>query len=402
MHMVSTRRASSRRRCRIHPSFLRRQLQRRETWTTLALLLVLVNSASPERQIWSYPRSSDWWDFVVQRTFSARDWKENFRMCRETFLYLCEKLRHEIEPEVTHLRASICIEKRVAVTVWYLATNVEYRTISHLFGIGRSTVCSIVHSTCRAIVHCLMSGYITFPTGEMLTDVVKGFSQSFNFPQCAGAIDGCHIPVSPPALNHTDYYNRKGWYSVILQAVVDHKYLFRDINVGWPGSVHDARVLANSSIFQNAESGLILNEQQKEIEGCTIPVFLVGDSAYPLKNWLLKPFPHNDHLTDEKKNFNYRISKARIVVENAFGRLKARWRRLMKKNDMQIRHVQHVIAACCVLHNVCEIHGDSFDDDWMEETDLQLQHAETHTVRDTVNDRTAAIRETLVSHLANS
>ena len=57
-----------------------------------------------------------------------------------------------------------------------------------------------------------------------------------------GSIDGCHIPVMPPSSNHTDYYNRKGWYSIILQAVVDHEYIFRDISVGWPGSVNDARV----------------------------------------------------------------------------------------------------------------------------------------------------------------
>ena len=49
----------------------------------------------------------------------------------------------------------------------------------------------------------------------------------------------------------------------------------------------------------------------------------------------------------------------------------------MKKNDMHIRNVQHVIAACCVLHNTCEIHGDSIDNDWMEETDSDL-HSQTH------------------------
>ena len=117
-----------------------------------------------------------------------------------------------------------------------------------------------------------MSTYIQFPTGEMLSDVVEGFSQSFNFPQCAGAIDGSHIPVIPLALNHTDYYNRKGWYSVVLQAVVDHRYLFRDINIGWPGSVHDARVFAKSSLFEKAENGLLLIGQEREIEGCTIRV----------------------------------------------------------------------------------------------------------------------------------
>ena len=50
------------------------------------------------------------------------------------------------------------------------------------------------------------------------------------------------------------------------RAVVDHRYLFTDINVGWPGSVHDARVLANSSLFEKAEEGLIFGGQEREIE----------------------------------------------------------------------------------------------------------------------------------------
>ena len=68
--------------------------------------------------------------------------------------------------------------------------------------------------------------------------------------QCVGSIDGCHIPIMPPAQNHTDYYNQKGWYSVIVQVVVDHDYLFWDICVGWPGSIHDARVFASSGIYK--------------------------------------------------------------------------------------------------------------------------------------------------------
>ena len=98
--------------------------------------------------------------------------------------------------------------------------------------------------------------------------------------QCAGAIDGSHIPVRPPALSHTDYYNRKRWHSIILQAVVDHEYLFRDINVGWPGSVHDAGVFANSSIYQRAQNKELLNSYSRDVLGKTILPFLVGDSAY--------------------------------------------------------------------------------------------------------------------------
>lgn len=76
--------------------------------------------------------------------------------------------------------------------------------------------------------------------------MIDGFNCRWQMIQCAGAVDGCHIPVKPPTCHRTDCYNRKGWYSVILQAVVDHDYLFTDIMVGWPGSVHDSRVLENS------------------------------------------------------------------------------------------------------------------------------------------------------------
>ena len=100
-------------------------------------------------------------------------------MCRETFLYLCEQLRGDIEPEYTNMRNSISLEKRIAVTLWCLATTVEYRTIAHLFGISRSSVCLIVQNTCRAIVRRLMPAYIKFPSGDALEAVVHCFQQLF-------------------------------------------------------------------------------------------------------------------------------------------------------------------------------------------------------------------------------
>lgn len=162
-------------------------------------------------------------------TFTENDWIENFRVSKDTFIYLCEELRTKIQRQDTQFRSPISVERRVAVTLWCLATCGEYRTIGHLFGIARCTVCVIIHDTCSAIVDVLLTKYVQFPTGDELRDTVHGFKSKWGLIQCAGSIDGCHIPVMPPALNHTDYYNRKGWYSVVLQAVVDHDYLFRDL-----------------------------------------------------------------------------------------------------------------------------------------------------------------------------
>ena len=334
------------------------------------------------------------------QTFTAADWIANYRVSKETYLYICDKLRPIIQRQDTRMRHAITVEQRVAVTLWCLATCGEYRTIGHLFGIARNTVCVIVHDTCAAIIQVLRSQYISFPAGEDLKNVVERFKAKWDIPQCAGAIDGSHIPVKPPANNHTDYFNRKGWYSVLLQAVVDDEYLFRDVVIGWPGSVHDARVLANSQVYHKAKNKDILNTGSTVICGSVVYPFLVGDSAYPLNTWLIKPFPHNSVLTSKQRKFNYLISRARIVSENAFGRLKARWRRLLKQNDMDVFNVPRVVLACCILHNICEIHGDTFSTVWLDTmTDDQPATIaiNTHTSQNT--SPAVIIRDKLVQYM---
>ena len=81
---------------------------------------------------------------------------------------------------------------------------------------------------------------------------------------------------------------------------------------------------AHSGIFTKLTSEKILDCNYVRIQDKNISLFLIGDSAYPLKTFLMKPFAFNTALTNQQKVFNYNLSKARIVVENAFGRLKAR------------------------------------------------------------------------------
>jgi len=138
------------------------------------------------------------------------------------------------------LRDAVSLEKHVAITLWILASPVEYRTVSHLFVVGCSTVCEIFNETCEAIVEHLFHQYISFLPVEHQQQFINNFERKWGIPQRIGTIDGSHIPVSPPSMCHTDYYNRKGWYSVLVQVVVDYWYYFLDIYVGWPGSVNDA------------------------------------------------------------------------------------------------------------------------------------------------------------------
>ena len=175
-----------------------------------------------DRSIWMFVRSSTWWDDIVLNRFGPRDWKENFRIGKATFDYLCHNLQPLIQKQTTNMRRPVSVERCVAVTLWILATPSEYRSIAHLFGLARCTVCQIVHETSKAIIQRFKSVYINFPTGDNLTTVIQGFQSKWNIPQCAGSI-------MPPAMDHT---NRKGWCSIIAQAMVDHNGLFRNLCIG--------------------------------------------------------------------------------------------------------------------------------------------------------------------------
>ena len=62
-----------------------------------------------------------------------------------------------------------------------------------------------------AIMDVLLKSYISFPKGDQIKQVVDGFQRTWGVSQCCGAIDGCHIPISAPAMNHN---NRKGFYTI--------------------------------------------------------------------------------------------------------------------------------------------------------------------------------------------
>ena len=386
---ASKRLVSQRKRAeRSRSAFYRKQAQERFTFFTL--LVASVSMSIPSRRtIWMRERSGHWWEHVVKTTFTPQDWLCNFRVSHDTFRYLCTKLSPCICKVDTTMRKAISVEKRVALTLWFLATGADYRTIGHLFGVAKSTVCVVTKEVCASIVSLLLPQYIQVPQGSTLKEVVRGFERDHDFPQCAGAVDGTHIPIVSPQECPADYYNRKGWHSIIMQGMVNNRGLFLDVYVGWPGRVHDARVFANSSLFLRGQNKTLLPNWEKRISNTDIPLVILGDPAYPLLDWLMKAFPDNGHLTQQQRKFNYRLSKARVVVEHAYGRLKGRWRCLLKRLDVNVHDVSELVSACCVLHNICEVHGDTFDQEWIEGVEV---HRATPTTSPNSHAGHAAVR----------
>ena len=134
-------------------------------------------------------------------------------------------------------------------------------------------------------------------------------------------------------------------HSVVLQGICDHRRKFINCFVGFPGSAHDARVLQNSNIYKK-----IMEDKSKYFTSDSY--HLVGDSAYPLKEWLLVPYKDNGALSDLQQRYNKKQSQTRIVIECSFALLKGRFRRL-RKVISKISNISHLVLAACVLHNIC-------------------------------------------------
>lgn len=88
------------------------------------------------------------------------------------------------------------------------------------------------------------------------------------------------------------------------------------------------------------------------MDGVTVPPLVVGDSAFPLCTWLMKPYT-NAGLIPPQRNFNYRLNRARMVTEGAYGQLKGRWGVLLRKCESARDQVRTTTLACLILHNVC-------------------------------------------------
>lgn len=254
-------------------------------------------------------------------------------------------------------RKPISPSEHLAVTLRYLATGDSQQSHTFYFRIGRSTVSNIVKETCNALWTALNQDYLKSPsTEEQWTNIADEFEREWNFPHCIGALDGKHISMECPRNAGSAFFNYKNFHSIVLLATCDAKYCFTLIDIGAYGRENDAGVLTDSAFGQAFESDAVhLNLPQPVKVGTRcLPYVLVGDDIFPLKEWLMKPYP-GKNLTEPERVFNYRLSRARRTIENAFGILAAKWHIFRRPIRGSVNLLENITRATVCLHNYLQL-----------------------------------------------
>lgn len=194
--------------------------------------------------------------------------------------------------------------------------------------------------------------YLKLPaTPEEWIKISKEFHEKWQFP-ALGAIDGKHVEIRPPKGSGSLYFNYKKRNSIVLMAVVDANYRFTYVSAGANGRASDGGIWSRSQFGKDLEDGKVPlpGFYQLPNSNLRLPLCFIGDDAFPLRPHIMKPYSHLN-LNAEEEHFNYRISRARVVVENAFGILTNRFKIFHRAIDLHPRKIMTLIKATACLHN---------------------------------------------------
>lgn len=248
---------------------------------------------------------------IVQelRIEDTNGYKEMMRMAHEQFL---ETLT-AIEPSVTKRQVIgghkvISPAERLTLTLRFLATGETFRSLSFQFRISRSAISYIVREVCQAIFKVLGEKYLRVPTtvDEWLEIALK-FEERRQFPNCLGAEDGKHLVLQPPPASGSHFFNYKKSHSVVLMAVAgpDYECLYSD--VGTNGLVSDGGVWNKCSLLQSLADNTFPVPPPRPLPfgNTEMPCDFVGDDAFALRSFLMKPYPQKQ-LSLDRRIYNYR------------------------------------------------------------------------------------------------
>ncbi|KAK3922770.1 Protein ANTAGONIST OF LIKE HETEROCHROMATIN PROTEIN 1 [Frankliniella fusca] len=277
---------------------------------------------------------------------------DTFRMTPLVFNELLALIRPHIQkrPQTMYLEPG----HRLALTLHYLASGNYQKFAGVHFSIPKSTASIVIRETCQALWTELRPLVLPEPTVERLEATMEAFWERWQYPNCIGALDGKHcILQNFHNFREGEWLNYKGTFSMVLLAMCDASYKFTWVHIGGRGRRHDAGLWRETALCQRLENGTFPLPAPRLLPGGMVvtPPAIVADGAFPLTPNLMKPFRQPEIVSDAERIYNYRLSRARRTIENAFGILSSRWRVLRRSYIASVVTSRTIIQACVVLHN---------------------------------------------------
>ena len=309
----------------------------------------------------------------ISRVLLPLHFRRMFRMNRCSFDKLCECVMFKVgegvfksqewldgsheeaatrtQSATNALGGTLSGELKVAVMLRIMA-GASYLDLLLIYGISTSSVYSTFHEAASWIVMTFqfpLVNWIVNKDEAALHTVAEGFASASGgiFRNCIGALDGVAVKIKCPVASDVirdpgNYFCRKGFYALNVQAISDQSRRVLWMSTGHKGSTHDSTAIMETQLFKILED----NSDWLEDKG----YFLVGDSAYPLMGHILVPYSDAKSASPEDA-FNFWLSNSRIQIECTFGEIVMRWGILWRKLLFDIEDVGKVVTAAALLHN---------------------------------------------------
>ncbi|XP_053344401.1 putative nuclease HARBI1 [Clarias gariepinus] len=238
-----------------------------------------------------------------------------FRLPRNKILDLLEIVKPHLQ-RATRRNYALSPAVQLLATLRFYAVGSFMEVVGDGLGLSKSSVSKTVTAVTPLLLQLIKDSLIFPQTPEEIRQANQHLHSIASIPRVIGIVDGTLIPVASPVANESLYICRKGYPAINVQIICNHQGMFTDIVAKWPGSTHDSFVWANSAICQVAEEGGFGDS------------WLLGDSGYPLRPYLITPVQHP--ATNAEEMFNQAHVRTRSTVERTIGLWKQRYRCISK------------------------------------------------------------------------
>ena len=232
-----------------------------------------------------------------------RGYKNFLRITPDLFQEMVEKLTPRLQKQCTFMREPLQVDLKLVATLRFLATGNFYPSLQYSFRVHVSTICKFIPEVCKGIIAVYKDEVQRCPkTEEEWKEVAATFSSRWNYHNCLGAVNGEHIAMKKPPNAGSYYYNYKGFHTIVLMAVVDATYKFLYVDVGAEGGASDGGTWSNCSLHDAVEENIAGLPQPVPLpnDDQPVPYHFVGDDAFALRTWMMKPFSHRSQILRER------------------------------------------------------------------------------------------------------